>query len=113
MTLAAIPPSTLHVDVENGSTVAGAAHRVAAELKHAGFTIGDVGNADRSDYTATEIHEHSSVTFAGAKVRAALPQTAKGVLVVPDPSSPSPAQATSDVTVIVGNDLASNVAPNL
>jgi LCP family protein required for cell wall assembly len=113
MTLAAIPPSTLHVDVENGSTVAGAAHRVAAELKHAGFTIGDVGNADRSDYTATEIHEHSSVTFAGAKVRAALPQTVKGVVVVPDPSSPSPAQATSDVTVIVGNDLASNASPNL
>ena len=116
MTLAAIPASTLHVDVENGSTVAGAARRVAAQLKHAGFTIGDVGNADRSDYTATEIHEHSSVTFAGAKVRAAL-LGARAAIVVPDPSpSPSPAQANvtaSDVTVIVGNDLASNASPNL
>jgi len=116
LALAAIPASTLHVDVENGSTVAGAAHRVAAELKHAGFTIGDVGNADRSDYTATEIHEHSSVMFAGAKVRAAL-QGARGAIVVPDPSpSPSPAQTSltaSDVTVIVGNDLASNASPNL
>jgi LCP family protein required for cell wall assembly len=116
MALAAIPASTLHVDVENGSTVAGAAHRVAAELKHAGFTIGDVGNADRSDYTATEIHEHSSVMFAGAKVRAAL-EGARGAIVVPDPSpSPSPAQTNvtaSDVTVIVGNDLASNASPNL
>src|SRR5580700_6524287 len=93
LALAAIPASTLHVDVENGSTVAGAAHRVAAELKHAGFNIGTVGNADRSDYTATEIHEHSSVTFAGAKVRAAL-AGARGAIVVPDPSpSPSPAQA--------------------
>ncbi|HLY01735.1 MAG TPA: LCP family protein [Candidatus Cybelea sp.] len=116
MALAAIPAATLHVDVENGSTVAGAAHRVAAELKHAGFTIGEVGNADRSDYTATEIHEHSSVLFAGAKVRAAL-EGARGAIVVPDPSpSPSPAQANvtaSDVTVIVGNDLASNASPNL
>jgi LCP family protein required for cell wall assembly len=117
LALAAIPASTLHVDVENGSTVAGAAHRVAAELKHAGFSIGVVGNADRSDYTATEIHEHSSVLFAGAKVRAALPQGARGAIVVPDPSaSPSPAQTNvtaSDVTVIVGNDLASTQAPNL
>jgi LCP family protein required for cell wall assembly len=112
MALAAIPASTLHVDVENGSTVAGAAHRVAAELKRAGFSIGDVGNADRSDYAATEIHEHSSVTFAGAKVRAALPPI-RGVIVVPDPSSPLPAQTASDVTVIVGNDLASNASPNL
>lgn len=116
LALAAIPASTLHVDVENGSTVAGAAHRVAAELKHAGFTIGEVGNADRSDYTATEIHEHSSVMFAGAKVRAAL-QGARAAIVVPDPSaSPSPAQTNvtaSDVTVIVGNDLASNASPNL
>jgi len=117
LALAAIPASTLHVDVENGSTVAGAAHRVAAELKHAGFNIGEVGNADRTDYTATEIHEHSSVMFAGAKVRAALPQGARAAIVVPDSSpSPSPAQTTvtaSDVTVIVGNDLASNQAPNL
>jgi LCP family protein required for cell wall assembly len=116
LALAAIPAATLRVDIENGSTVAGAAHRVAAELKHAGFNIGAVGNADRSDYTATEIHEHSSVTFAGAKVRAAL-AGGRGAIVVPDPApSPSPTQANltaSDVTVIVGNDLASNQAPNL
>jgi hypothetical protein len=117
LALAAIPAATLRVDIENGSSVAGAAHRVAAELKHAGFSIGTVGNADRSDYTATEIHEHSSVTFAGAKVRAALPEGARAAIVVPDPSpSPSPTQTNvtaSDVTVIVGNDLASNQAPNL
>ncbi|MGC2633765.1 MAG: LCP family protein [Candidatus Cybelea sp.] len=116
LALAAIPAATLRVDIENGSTVAGAAHRVAAELKHAGFNIGAVGNADRSDYTATEIHEHSSVTFAGAKVRAAL-AGGRGAIVVPDPApSPSPTEANltaSDVTVIVGNDLASNQAPNL
>jgi LCP family protein required for cell wall assembly len=114
MALAAIPASTLRVDVENGSTVAGAARRVAAVLKRAGFAIGDVGNADRSDYGATEIHEHSSVTFAGARVREALPEGAREVVVIPD-ASPTPSAAgtpgTTDVTVIVGSDLAN--APSL
>ena len=89
MALAAIAPNTLRVDVENGSGVTGAARRVATVLKQAGFTIGDVGDADRSDYGTTEIHEHSSVTFAGAKVRSALPHSLRKAVVVPDraPSS--------------------------
>jgi LCP family protein required for cell wall assembly len=107
MALAAIVPSSLRVDIVNGSGTEGAAHRVATLLKRAGFTIGNVGDAARSDYAVTEIHEHSTVTFAGAKVRAALPATTKPA-VVPDPAaSGSPAPAiTSDVTVIVGSDLA-------
>jgi polyisoprenyl-teichoic acid--peptidoglycan teichoic acid transferase len=114
MALAAIPASTLRIDVENGSNVAGAARRVATMLKRYGFTIGEIGNASRSDYSATEIHEHSSITFAGAKVREALPASLREVVVVPDVSpSASPAQSTagpSDVTVIVGSDLANNPA---
>ncbi len=109
MTLAAIAPNTLRVDVENGSGVTGAARRVATVLKQAGFTIGDVGDADRSDYGTTEIHEHSSVTFAGAKVLSALPHSLRKAVVVPDraPSSSPAATATqtSDVTVIVGSDV--------
>ncbi|MGC1381487.1 MAG: LCP family protein [Candidatus Baltobacteraceae bacterium] len=108
LALAAIAPGTLRVDVENGSGVAGAAHRVADALRHAGFTIGQVGDAERSDYSATEIHEHSSVVYAGARVRAALPLSLKEALVVPDPAptgSPA-ASANSDVTLIVGSDLA-------
>ena len=108
MALAAIPAGTLRVDVENGSGVSGAARRVATMLKQAGFTIGDVGDADRSDYGTTEIHEHSSVTFAGAKVRSALPQSLRKAVVVPESPSLSPsatATQTSDVTVIVGSDL--------
>ncbi len=109
MALAAIPPSTLRVDVENGSGVSGAARRVANVLRQAGFTIGDVGDADRSNYGTTEVHEHSSVTFAGAKVRSALPQRLRKAVVVPEgspSSSPAPtATQASDVTVIVGGDL--------
>jgi LCP family protein required for cell wall assembly len=110
--LAAIAPATLRVDVENGSGVSGAGRRVADALKRAGFTIGEVKNAPRSDYAITEIHEHSTVTFAGARVRAVLPAALQKAVVVPDPSpsgsvDPQVSPTTSDVTIIVGADLAS------
>jgi LCP family protein required for cell wall assembly len=122
ISLAAIAPATLRVDVENGSGVSGAARRVANVLRHAGFTIGQVGDADRSDYSATEIHEHSSVTYAGARVRASLPESLREAVVVPDPSPTpsapdSPAASSvatsSDVTVIVGGDFAKTPSPVL
>jgi polyisoprenyl-teichoic acid--peptidoglycan teichoic acid transferase len=112
MALAAIAPATIRVDVENGSGIPGAAHRVATALKKAGFTIGEVGDADRDDYAQTEVHEHSTVTFAGARVRAGLPRALQKAEVIPDPSptgSADPqatAAVTSDVTVIVGGDIA-------
>ncbi len=109
MALAAIAPGTLRVDVENGSGVDGAAKRVADKLRKAGFVVGSVGDASHAGYATTEIHEHSAVAFAGAKIRAALP--AGKTEVIPDPSpagSPAPdaTAVTSDVTVIVGEDLA-------
>ena len=112
MALAAIAPGTLRVDVQNGSGISGAAQRIAGVLRKAGFTIGDIGNASRDDYETSEIHEHSTVAFAGARVRAALPAALQKAAVVPDPSAPagsvdpSPTATTSDVTVIVGADLA-------
>jgi LCP family protein required for cell wall assembly len=117
LALAAIPPGTLRVDVQNGSGVAGAAHKVAAELKQAGFTIGDVSDAGRTDYNTTEVHEHSSVTFAGARVREALPPALHDALIVSDQNgtdqnsdtSPAPTGSpSSDVTVIVGGDVTRN-----
>jgi LCP family protein required for cell wall assembly len=115
--LAAISPGMLRVDVENGSGVSGAARHVADVLRQAGFTIGEVSDADRSDYGATEIHQHSSVTFAAAKVRSALPQDLRAAVIVPDPASNgtpvSTPPANSDVTVIVGSDLAKKSAPAL
>lgn len=108
MALASIAAGSLRVDVENGSGIAGAAKIVADQLKKAGFVIGKVGNADSDDHQKSEIEEHSTMTFAGAKVRAALPSAFGTTLVVGQPvstSSPSP----SDVTVIVGRDLAGAV----
>ena len=108
MALASIAAGSLRVDVENGSGVAGAAKVVAAQLKRAGFVVGNVGNADTADHQTSEIDEHSTMTFAGAKVRTALPPAFENLPVVAQPvstSSPPP----SDVTIIVGRDLASAV----
>ncbi len=114
MALAAIAPGTVRVDVENASGTTGAARAVADTLKNAGFAIGDVGNADVTDQDKTQIQEHSTVTFAGAKVRSALPAALQSTPITglpPASSSPS-ATATaqpSDVTVYVGRDLANAV----
>lgn len=107
LALAAIPPNTIHVDVENGSGVRGAAHRVAEALQKQGFVIDDVGDASSSDVTETEVHQHSSVSYAGARVREGLPMTAQHAPIV---SEAIPATAHSDVTVIVGKDIASPIA---
>lgn len=103
MALAAIPASTLRVDVENASGIGGAAHRVANQLRQAGFQIGDIGDVSSDDASTTEIHEHSSVLFAGARVRQALPTAWQAVGIVTDGS---PAHGSSDVTIILGRDLA-------
>ena len=114
MALAAIAPSTVRVDIENASGMSGAARAVADSLRKAGFTIGDVGNADVSDQEKTEIREHSTVTFAGAKVRSALPASVQSTPITGSHALTSSAPATptaapSDVTVLVGRDLANAV----
>ncbi len=114
MALAAIAPATVRVDIENASGMSGAARAVADSLRKAGFTIGEVGNADVSDQEKTQIQEHSTVTFAGAKVRSALPQPVQSTpitgsrVLISSPSATATA-APSDVTVYVGRDLANAV----
>jgi LCP family protein required for cell wall assembly len=107
MALGSIDPKSLRVDIENGSGISGVAKLVAAQLKKAGFVIGDVGNAPETHVTS-EIDEHSATTFAGAKVRAALPVAFAKVGVVGRPV-PTGSPAASDVTVIIGSDLADGI----
>ena len=108
--LAAVSPSSIKVDVLNGTGIAGEARRVATMLQKKGFVIGNVGNATGESYAATEIHEHTMVTFAGAKVRAALAPALKTAPLSTDPTaSPGP---ESDVTVIVGKDLSVAQTPS-
>ncbi len=110
MALAGIMPSTLRVDVRNGSGISGAARLVATQLRKAGFTIGDIGNASIEDLDKTEIDEHSKVTWAGAKVRSALPAALQNAPISASGSDASGATATpSDVTVVVGKDLAAAI----
>jgi len=95
----------------NGSGVSGVAHIVATRLQRAGFAIGEVGNAASSDVAKTEIDEHSKITWAGAKVRSALPsamQQAPISATVAGPSAATPGATAppSDVTIVVGKDLA-------
>lgn len=107
--LAAVAPSSVKVDVKNGTGIAGEAKKVADALRAKGFVIGSVGNADKSDYDTTEIHEHTMVTFAGAKVRSELNPKFKSVPIVSDPTTtPAP---NSDVTVIVGKDFLTAIKP--
>ena len=109
--IAAINPLSVRVDVENGTSIPGAARRVADLLKQKGFTIGRVGNADSEDIAATQVREHSHITFAGIRVREALGKAATNARVISDTSQPSPdaSASLSDVTVIVGQDLAASI----
>ena len=102
--IAAINPQSLRVDVENGSGVPGVARRVAELLRKQGFAIVQIGNAE-NDTTTTELHEHSKTTYAGLKVRQALGKAAQNVPVIADAPT-APPGPSSDVTVIVGQDLA-------
>lgn len=103
--IASINPQTLRVDVENGSGIPGAARRVAAMLRKQGFTIGEIGNA--SGTSVSEVHEHSKVQYAGLKVRAALGKPGATVSVISDAQTAPPSNSgVSDVTLIVGTDLA-------
>ncbi len=102
--LAAVAPSALRVDVENGTGVPGMAKRVAALLRSEGFKIAQVGNAASGNVAMTEVHEHSRVENAGLKVRNGLGSRASRVPVISDAVS-SQTPSPSDVTVIIGDDL--------
>jgi LCP family protein required for cell wall assembly len=109
--IAAINPLNVRVDVENGTGTPGVARRVAALLKQKGFEIGSIGNANSQDVTTTELREHSRITFAGIRVREALGKGAANAQVIAVNETPTPdaSAAPSDVTVIVGEDLAATI----
>jgi LCP family protein required for cell wall assembly len=100
--VAAVVPATVHVDVRNGSGVAGMGAKMAAALRTLGFRVVSVSNADSFNYDTTEIHIHSVASpLAGERVRQKL--ALKFAVVQPDPPSAG-ASLSSDVTVIVGRD---------
>ncbi len=101
--LAAVPKSSIHLEVLNGSGIPGVAHRLAEMLRKQGFAIASVGDAPSTDHEATEVHVSSATPLAAEVVLAALGM--KTAVVVPDAfatSSATPNQ--SDVTIIIGRD---------
>jgi LCP family protein required for cell wall assembly len=104
--VAAIDPKTIHVDVQNGSGIAGQGAKLASALVKLGFVVTDVTNASSFAYDSTEIDVHSaSVPLAGERVRSAL--AIKTATVKPDAT---PTAKATDVTVIVGRDFQSRTA---
>ena len=97
--LAAIAPSSLRVDVENGSGIDGAAADLARVLKAEGYRIGQVGNS-ASYHDNSVVRAHSGIAFAGDKVASGLPKAMKNALIVESPAEGT----TSDVTVVIGRD---------
>jgi len=109
---ATIPPSKVHVDVQNGSGQTGMGSKMAAELRKRGFVVDSVGNADSFAYENTVIREHSKVAGVGELVRTGL--ALKSAALTPTPSSSvGIAREVTDVTVIVGRDFAMTLATPL
>lgn len=105
--LAAIPPATIQVDVQNGTGEPGAAGKLASALQAQGFKIASIADADSFDHDTTQIQVHSvKQPLAGERVRSALAlQTAEVSVQTPAAATP----ASSDVTVIVGRDYTATV----
>jgi len=101
---ASIPkPEDVTIQILNGTGVAGLAGKVRDELEALGFEVGEIGNADRRDYTTTVI----LYRFGAESKAALLNEIFKG---------PSPRQGTAkqkvDVIIILGADAAPTSSPS-
>jgi LCP family protein required for cell wall assembly len=96
--VAAVVPSAVHVVVENGSGIRGAATVLAAALKTRGYVIDGIANADSFTYDTTVIR--TSAPDAGARLRADI--GIAGASVAPQTTK----AADGAVHVIIGKDYA-------
>jgi LCP family protein required for cell wall assembly len=90
------PPGDVTVTVYNGSGRSGLAAQAASGLTKAGFKVGGTGNADRQDYSRTEIR-YGAGGEAGA--RAVLAVVPSATLVQRD--------GVSGVQLVLGSDFSS------
>jgi LCP family protein required for cell wall assembly len=68
-----VSPSEVKVAVFNGSGVSGLAGQTATELQAQGFTVTSTGNADKMDYSATEIRYAAGEQAQAATLAAVVP----------------------------------------
>lgn len=90
-----VAPDQITVRVLNGSGIAGRAAEVAAALEAQGFTVAEIGDANRPDYATTEIRHDAASAESARTVLAAF----RGATTVADPTS-------ATVTIIVGTTYA-------
>jgi LCP family protein required for cell wall assembly len=111
--IASVPPSTVHIAVQNGSGERGLGGKMADRLRQQGFIVDSVANADAFTYETTVIQEHSKTTGVGALVRQRLALRTAAVTPQPTQGPTAAAADPTDVTVIVGRDFSeAMVAPS-
>jgi LCP family protein required for cell wall assembly len=91
-----VRPNQVQVNVLNGTTVDGAAKHTLDSLAFLGFVRGTAGNADRSDYSKTEVH-YTPGSLNKAELVAAYVGSRT---LVADKSLQG-----ADVAVVIGSDL--------
>jgi LCP family protein required for cell wall assembly len=89
-----VAPADISLTVLNGSGVAGRAGQTAQVLGSAGFVIVNVADADRPDYSQTEVRYAPGSLEAARTVAAALP----GAKLVED-------SGVTSVTIVLGRDF--------
>ncbi|TDB38777.1 MAG: LytR family transcriptional regulator [Actinobacteria bacterium] len=101
---APLAPSTISVTVRNGAGQEGVASSASSILRAAGFTIGEVGNANQFVYDKTLVVYKDEANKAGADLVASKLPTGSVV------ASRGMYEFTSDVLVVVGKDWKAAVA---
>lgn len=93
------------VCLENGTAVRGLAARIGGELRAKGFTISELRDAPRSDFSVTEIHTNSENKAASQRVKLALGEHASAANIVASALPDDGASDPADVTVVLGQDV--------
>jgi LCP family protein required for cell wall assembly len=103
--VAAVTPASVHVVVQNGSGIAGAAGMVAKTLRARGYVVDAITDADSFGYDTTQVQSDAGEAVS-ARVRN--DTGIAGATIVPPPariSTVSTARHASIVRVIVGKDF--------
>ncbi|CCG04964.1 LCP family protein [Blastococcus saxobsidens] len=93
---ATVDPSTVEVDVYNGSGISGLAGKAADALTAGGFAVGATGNASSMDHEQTEVRHAAGDEALAQTVAAAIP----GAVV-----KESDDAATGTVQLVLGSDF--------
>ncbi|MDQ1385668.1 MAG: hypothetical protein QOG65_3047 [Actinomycetota bacterium] len=103
----AVDPATIHVKVENGSGQTGLGARANSALRGLGFApVGAATNADRSDYTVTEVRYGSSAKDKAEFLLSRLGGIGKTVKLQGD------APAGADIVLVLGTDYKGLTSPS-